>query len=101
MAQFIGNDTAQTINGTADADVIDALGGNDTVNAGDGDDVISGGLGLVSLFGEGGNDTFVVAEPVQPPSGGLFETFDGGSGTDTLEVRVSTNPAYQVPIASA
>lgn len=99
MAQFTGNDSAETINGTVDPDVIDALGGNDIVNAGDGDDVISGGLGFDSLFGEGGNDTFLLAEPVQSPSGGLFETFDGGTGTDTLELRVSTNPAYRFPTA--
>ncbi|MGC1269245.1 MAG: hypothetical protein WA842_01470 [Croceibacterium sp.] len=74
-------------------------GGNDIANAGDGDDVISGGLGFDTLLGEGGNDTFVVAEPVQSPSGGLFETFDGGSGTDTLELRVATNPQFRFPTA--
>ena len=98
MAQLIGNDTAETINGTADADTIDAKGGNDTVNAGEGDDVISGGLGIDALYGQGGNDTLVVAEPVFPASGGIGEIFDGGAGTDTLELRIFTDQSFRVEL---
>ena len=96
---IVGNATSETLDGTGDADVIMALGGNDTVNALGGDDVIFGGPGADQLFGGEGNDTFVEDQPTTfiPPNPALgtpaqSERFDGGNGTDTIELRTVPAP---------
>jgi Ca2+-binding RTX toxin-like protein len=71
----IGDDNANTLNGTAGADLILGFGGNDTVNAGDGADYV---------FGGDGDDTIVA-------SNGLL-TVVGGNGYDTLSL--AGNDAY-------
>jgi Ca2+-binding RTX toxin-like protein len=88
----IGNDTGATaLNGTELDDFINALAGNDTVNALGGDDIINGGPGIDQLFAGAGNDTFIVADPIQSNIGlNLFERFDGGADSDTIELRTST-----------
>ena len=59
-----GNDT---LRGTVNDDVIDALGGNDVVHGDAGNDYLKGGAGNDQLHGEAGNDTL-----------------DGGVGADTM-----------------
>ncbi len=49
----------KTINGTDNADQLNAGDGDDTVNAGAGDDVITGGFGADQLNGGSGNDTYL------------------------------------------
>ncbi|MEM6637647.1 MAG: LamG-like jellyroll fold domain-containing protein [Pseudomonadota bacterium] len=67
---FLGDeslDIPETLNGTPNADVINAAGGDDTVNGGDGADEIHGGYGHDILNGGDGNDIL-----------------DGGRGSDVL-----------------
>jgi hypothetical protein len=52
-----GNDSGQTMTGTAMRDVIFGHGGDDVVNAGAGNDVIYGGTGLNTISGGDGIDT--------------------------------------------
>ena len=80
---------ADVITGSANADIIFALGGNDIVNAGDnpantldrvfgglGNDVINGEGGGDELHGEGGDD--------QINGGANDDTIEGGDGRDFL-----------------
>ena len=78
-----GTDEADTINAGGGNDTLNGNGGNDTLNGEDGDDTLNGGTGTDSLFGGNDNDTLVVVA-----EGTYFgETYDGGSGHDTLEVQ--------------
>ncbi|PKB19447.1 Ca2+-binding RTX toxin-like protein [Novosphingobium kunmingense] len=87
MAVITGTSVVDVLNGTADADTIYGLAGNDTIDGGDGDDFIYGGLGVDMLSGGNGEDTFVED---QPTSAG--ETFNGGAGFDTIELRTIPGP---------
>lgn len=63
-----GNNTSQTIDGTAKDDRLTLNGGNDVSDAGGGNDVQSGGNGNDRLFGGAG-----------------FDRIDGGAGDDVLD----------------
>ena len=103
MAIRIGNNGANTLNGTNSSDVIFGLGGDDIINAGAGNDwlfagagndqifagdgsdwvfadigndVVSGGNGNDFLYGEAGNDVL--------DGGRGSDIVDGGAGADTL-----------------
>jgi Ca2+-binding RTX toxin-like protein len=66
-----------SINGTAQNDILNGTDGNDTLNGGLGDDTLNGGLGHDTLNGASGNDTL---------NGGLgHDTLNGASGNDTLK----------------
>ncbi len=79
MANLIGTNASETINGTAGDDIIFAGDGDDTVFAGDGDDIIQlvGSDGDNSLLGEAGVDQIFSSD-----SGS--DTLDGGAGNDSL-----------------
>ncbi|MEL7347778.1 MAG: LamG-like jellyroll fold domain-containing protein, partial [Pseudomonadota bacterium] len=72
-------DDPETINGTAGADVIDAMGGDDVVNAGEGDDTVYGGYGDDNIDGGGGNDVLI--------GGRGSDWVKGGTGDDTIVSR--------------
>ena len=76
IAGLAGDDT---LTGSDYAESFDGGAGDDTINAGGGDDIIEGGAGDDTLSGEAGDDTFVA-------SGTITDTMDGGSGTDTLHL---------------
>ncbi|MFC0588526.1 beta strand repeat-containing protein [Novosphingobium aquiterrae] len=78
-----GTTGPDNLTGTAGDDVINGLGGNDTIDGGDGNDLIFGGSGVDSLSGGNGNDTFV--ENTVSSAG---ESFNGGAGTDTIQLEV-------------
>ncbi|MCQ4162060.1 S8 family serine peptidase [Roseomonas sp. GC11] len=68
----VGNDLANTINGTAAAnelrggagdDVLQGLEGNDTLVGGSGNDMLRGGAGADVMQGGVGNDIYVVDDP--------------------------------------
>jgi RTX calcium-binding nonapeptide repeat (4 copies) len=82
---ILGDDTANTLNGTADQETIFGLGGNDTLSGwggsdhmlgGNGNDVVNGGSGNDLLEGEAGNDTLV--------GEGGNDRLLGGDGNDVL-----------------
>jgi serralysin len=55
-----GTDAANTLYGTAAADIINALGGNDIIYGRAGDDIIDGGTGADRMYGEAGNDIYYI-----------------------------------------
>ncbi|SDD20726.1 Hemolysin-type calcium-binding repeat-containing protein, partial [Kordiimonas lacus] len=59
-------------------DLIASRGGQDTIRGSQGADIIDGGNGWNKLYGEGGDDVFLVA------SNSSLDTFDGGTGNDTI-----------------
>jgi len=75
MAEVLGTDAGETLNGTSGDDVIDAKGGDDTLNGLGGNDSLDGG---------DGDDTLVLDGLI---SGGAYY---GGTGTDTLELNATT-----------
>lgn len=87
MPDITGTTGADTITGTTSAEQIFALSGNDLVNAGDGNDTIYGSTGNDTLNGEDGDDTFV-----EDQFSGQTDTFNGGNGFDTIELRAVPTP---------
>ncbi len=75
MAILTGNSFNNSINGTKEADTIDALEGNDAITGGKGNDTMFGGIGNDLFFwneGDGSDDIF------------------GGAGIDTVSVAGSS-----------
>jgi serralysin len=62
-------------------DTILGAGGNDAISGLGGNDIINGGKGIDVLHGGDGNDTFQVEG-----NHDQFDTFDGGTGTNTIQV---------------
>ncbi len=74
LATLLGGD--DTVNGSAESDVLAGFDGNDTVDGFGGDDTLLGGSGMDTLNGGAGLDTIY---------GGVgFDTLNGGGGKDTL-----------------
>lgn len=81
-----GNELANRISGTADADTIRGFGGDDVLTGGDGDDRVSGGEGNDTVEGAGGNDTLQGEAGADRLVGGLgSDSLSGGDGNDLLE----------------
>jgi Ca2+-binding RTX toxin-like protein len=78
-----GDAGGDSLAGGADRDILDGGAGDDVLDGGDGNDTIYGEAGLDTLRGGGGNDWFSVYSPSELPAG---ESYDGGSGIDTLEL---------------
>lgn len=77
---------ADTVTGTAAAELVDALGGNDRVQGEGGDDTLRGGLGNDSLFGGEGNDRLEGGEGDDSLTGGLgTDNLTGEGGNDRLQ----------------
>ena len=72
------------VRGTDAADAIVLGKGDDTARGGKGNDYIDGGSGRDELFGEAGDDILV---------GGLSAHYYGGSGIDTLYIKLPTGNA--------
>lgn len=86
LAQFDLRSFAETLSGTAQADIISGLGGDDTLTGLDGDDVLVGGIGNDVIDGGAGNDT---AKYHQAANGvtvslAIAAPQATGEGTDTL-----------------
>ena len=108
MTNFSGTDDDDTLSGTTGADTIDGEGGSDTItgdagadiiNAGEGNDTVSGGAGQDIINLGAGDDTWIVKddEVVLNAAYGswgasaIFDTVDGGDGTDKIWVQNSHN----------
>jgi VCBS repeat-containing protein len=77
--------------GAKDIAVFRAAAGSDTCIGGAGADRFDGGAGADSMFGGGGNDAFFIAR--DNTTGGARDSIDGSTGTDLLNIVMST---YQV-----
>jgi hypothetical protein len=73
-ANRIGNNQANTLNGTDNADAVYGLGANDTLNGLGGKDEVSGNAGADRMNGGNGDDVMV-----------------GGPGKDNIKTGNSTN----------
>jgi Ca2+-binding RTX toxin-like protein len=71
-----GNSSNNTLNGTAESDIIQGLAGNDRLYGNQGNDRLEGGSGNDSLWGGSGVDTLL--------GGDGRDTLYGGSGSDVL-----------------
>jgi Ca2+-binding RTX toxin-like protein len=81
MANINGNNSANTLIGTALADTIKGRGGNDIIDAGDGDDIVFGDDGNDILKGGRGNDQLFGGADDDRLNGGDGDDYiDGGSG---------------------
>ncbi|MGL4965641.1 MAG: calcium-binding protein [Inquilinus sp.] len=93
MAIITGDDFDNSLNGTAEADVIHGLGGNDSLFGNDGDDqlfgedgndVLAAGFGRDVLSGGAGDDSIFIAVDGGAGDG---DGVDGGAGTDFLYLQ--------------
>ncbi|MGZ7087756.1 MAG: calcium-binding protein, partial [Ilumatobacteraceae bacterium] len=83
---LIGDTNANVINGGDGNDVVQGGSGGDTLHGGNGDDIINGGSGDDTVTGDAGNDTLIytLSENI-----GATDNYDGGTGTDTLVLRLT------------
>jgi hypothetical protein len=86
------SDTAQTLNGFVQPDLLFGSDMSDTISGGGGDDIIfgfggddtlSGGTGADIVRAGGGNDVIIVSEPAD-----AGDQIDGGTGRDVLKIEV-------------
>jgi VCBS repeat-containing protein len=95
MAIKIGNNNANTINGTSHNDLIFGLNGDDIINAGAGNDFVFAGSGNDQIFAGDGNDWVFAGAGNDLAFGGdgndfLFgeagnDTLNGGRGSDIVD----------------
>jgi hypothetical protein len=90
LSSQVGDDNANTLNGTANGDELEGRGGNDTLNGLAGDDTLYGGAGDDALNGGDGTDTAVYQNDRSnydiSAANGVITIHDktGEDGTDTL-----------------
>jgi Ca2+-binding RTX toxin-like protein len=93
MAQIIGNNSNNTLNGGVDRDYIYGNGGSDVLNGGAGNDVLfddaldPGSINI--LNGDAGNDDIYA---------GISSKVDGGSGIDSLILSYKDQSIYRANI---
>ena len=79
MTVRVGTTAADSVGGTADANLLYGLGGNDTLAGGLGNDTLDGGAGQDSMVGGAGDDTYRVDQGndvvVEAPGGGIDTVF--------------------------
>jgi phospholipase/lecithinase/hemolysin len=81
-----GGSGTDTINGSSGSDLLAGNASADRLDGGTGADILVGGTGGDQLFGEGNNDIFLFTND---GLGNGLDQISGGSGADTLRVRVS------------
>jgi len=97
-----GNDR---IIGDAGANYLWGNSGDDNISGGGGDDTLSGGSGNDRLTGEAGTDTLLGGagdDVLAPGSSGIAsgEMYDGGTGTDTLDMSAMTAAGYTIDLSA-
>jgi Ca2+-binding RTX toxin-like protein len=96
MATIKGTQFPDELFGTAQADNIDALGGDDVIEAGGGNDVVLGGIGRDALHGDDGDDRLEGGSDNDFLLGGAgIDTMIGGLGVDTM-IGGLGNDVYEV-----
>lgn len=96
---LVGVDTVANVEGfigAAQDDIFNlalaTAGAAVTAHGGDGADVFNEGLGRQAIFGEGGDDTV----NINTRDFSFGESFNGGAGTDTLDLRAVADTRWQV-----
>ena len=84
-----GGDADDLLFGGLGNDDLNGEGGRDTLYGGDGDDTIRAGADAGERHGEEGNDTFVKSANAGPDG----VTWDGGFGSDTLDLAMTATAA--------
>jgi Ca2+-binding RTX toxin-like protein len=79
-----GNDV---LNGGNGIDTLDGGVGDDTLYGGNGDDILNGNAGSDAVYGERGDDVIV---HVAADNAGGSDIYDGGQGSDTLRLIVTS-----------
>ena len=94
-----GNDR---LTGGLGSDVLAGGAGNNTLDGGAGNDAIIAGLGNDTAFGGAGNDLFLYTQPQLLGGSSTSDHFDGGSGFNTLALRLdpATQAAEQADVAA-
>jgi Ca2+-binding RTX toxin-like protein len=90
LAGGAGNDR---LTGGLGADVLAGGAGNNRLDGGAGNDAIIAGLGNDTAFGGTGDDLFLYTEPQLLGGSSTSDHFDGGTGFNTLALRL--DPATQ------
>lgn len=114
MTDLVGTNSADNIMGTSSgdtilagngSDVVDGGAGNDLIDGGNGDDTLDGGLGNDTIYGGNGDDILDGNAGADTVYGGrgddliihvaeenanVTNTYDGGQGTDTLRLIVTS-----------
>ncbi len=80
---LLGGDGADDLSGNAGDDTLQGGAGNDHIRAGEGHDVAADGAGADIVLLAAGDDWVAVALDLQQ------DHFDGGSGTDTLDLSAA------------
>ena len=77
----LSGDSAYTVTGTSNGDLITSFGGADQITAGDGKDTISGGAGVDNIDVGAGDDLIIISG-----KSALLDVIAGGDGVDTLRI---------------
>lgn len=88
MAKINGTNKNDRLRGTDRNDTLYGRGGDDLLFGGSGDDILSAGPGADRLIGGAGDDTAVFTDLVPTEA----DSFTGGSGNDTLNLRGVRTP---------
>jgi Ca2+-binding RTX toxin-like protein len=96
MADIIGTENSDTINGTPEDDLIQGLGGNDLLRGRGDDDWLEGGTGRDTLEGGAGHDFLFGGDGNDRLVGGAGRDYlEGGTGADRM-IGGSGNDEYDV-----
>ena len=91
MASVNGNDSKNTLTGTAWGDSMFGYGGDDTLSGGKGNDYIHGGYGVDKIYGGDGDDRMNLTTGPKDYShrNSTMELLDGGNGRDNAHIDAS------------
>lgn len=92
MARITGTKRDDVLTGGDESDFILGRTGDDVLRGGRGDDTLKPGTGSDALYGGAGNDLAVIAvlDSASP------DTFDGGTGRDTLDARAASDDFFNL-----
>jgi trimeric autotransporter adhesin len=100
---LVGKEGNDTISGGDDGDQLEGNEGNDVLDGGNGDDALAGGEGNNTLNGGSGEDNLLGGTGIDLLNGGdANDTLEGGTGKDTLvggkgdDLYVMSDPAAKL-----
>ncbi|MGE0381946.1 MAG: Ig-like domain-containing protein, partial [Hyphomicrobium sp.] len=94
IENVLGSHWSDVLTGDGNNNILDGNGGNDRLYGGGGNDTLIAGDGNSQAYGESGSDTFVYTVGTKGS-----QTFDGGSGTDTVQIVMNSSQLSSSVIA--